>query len=445
MIRILIISLLSTLSACASTVPTTQVEAKPNIEQMAKTSFDSTIEKRSTTRRQTRKAFQCVDGGTEINTRDIPAIDISFIEADIREALLELSMLTEIPIVADDSVQGIVSATLLGKDLSTALKIVLSPGNFAFKKYEDFIFVGSQYPGSPSLTLLSSTCRYSPMHSEVAELVPMLSPLEQEFVQINTEANIISITAPPMMQEKLKHSLELLDEPRDQILLEVSIVEVNREVFDILGINWGSLNIIEEGLDVALTAQLLDKLGGNQNNYNYVGNGGLNHNSMNRFKDSIGVLKNRGDADIKAMPSIVTLDGKEATFNSTETIWLPQFAEGGSSKMKGLVYGVNIKLIPHIRSNNTIRLNIIDASVSDLTTSASGEPILVSHTVSNTVDISDGDIVVLGGLVQKKNKFSEAKVPVLSGIPGIKKLFSQEITEMKETEVLIVIRPSITG
>jgi type IV pilus assembly protein PilQ len=384
--------------------------------------------------------FSCVEDAEQMDLSEIPDIDVSFIESDLREVLLELSMLTEVPIVADESVQGIVSASLQGKSLSTTLGVVLAPGNYAFKIFEDFIFVGSQYQGSPSLSLLSKTCRFSPSHMQVTSLAALIDPVDKQFIHINEENNLISITAPDRQQRRMRRLLELLDKPVDQVLLEVSIVEVNKEVFDILGINWNNLNIIEQGLDVALTNELFGSPDGDQSNYNYIGS--RLPTPMDRFKDSIGVLKNRGDADIKAMPSIVTLDGKEAKFTSTETIWLP-LVNDGSNKSTGLAYGVNIKLIPHIRSDDDIRLDIVDASVSDLTSSSTGNPILVSHSVSNSVEISDGDLVVLGGLLQKKNRNQEARVPLLSRMPGAGKLFSQDKTEIRETEVLIVIRPTI--
>lgn len=431
---------------------TTSCASMPEVTTAPEASIDTrvfnenrTVRNLVSTNRPSRNVdrYTCIDQEPGLDISRVPAIDVSFIESDLREALLEISMLTDIPIIADDSVQGIISATLQGKSLSTTLDVLLAPGNFAYKKFEDFIFVGSQYPGSTSLALLSKTCRFSPKHMQVEDLIALVDPADRQFIHVNPENNLLSIAAPDKQQKRLKHLLELLDQPVDQVLLEVSIVEVNKEVFDILGINWGNLNIIEQGLDVALTNQLFGALDGDQSNYNYVGLS-RTPSPMDRFKDSIGVLKNRGDADIKAMPSIVTLDGKEAKFTSTETIWLPHLNEG-ANKAKGLAYGVNIKLVPHIRSDNDIRLDIVDASVSDLSSTGDGSPVLVEHSVSNSVEISNGDLVVLGGLLQKKSRNKNARVPGLSNIPLTKRLFSQKRTEIQETEVLIVIRPTILG
>lgn len=438
-----LVALLALITSCATTSNVDSHETALVDEDLLRKNLSVRQYLPASPDRRSVQRYTCIDEQAGIDTSRIPKIDVSFIESDLREALLEISMLTDIPIVQDETVQGIVSATLQGKALDTTLEVLLAQGNFAYKVFDDFIFVGSQYPGSPSLSLLSKTCRFSPKHMQVADLMTLIDPADKQFIHVNEGNNLLSISAPEKQQRRISKLLTLLDQPVDQVLLEVSIVEVNKEVFDILGINWGSLNIIEQGLDVALTNELFRSLDGDQSNYNYVG---LNRTPtpMQRFKDSIGVLKNRGDADVKAMPSIVTLDGKEAKFTSTETVWLPQLTEG-TNKIKGLAYGVNIKLVPHIHSDNDIRLDIVDASVSDLTSSSAGNPILVSHSVSNSVEIKNGDLVVLGGLLQKKNRNKNARVPGLSKLPGAKRLFSQQQTEVRETEVLIVIRPTILG
>ncbi len=448
MFRAAVISILLLTGGCATT-PRVPVDDTSHLSELTAAFRAEAMATRQQAVARTKTlrpaaSIQCVDAEEGIDLSGMPPVDISFIEADIREALLELSMLTEIPIVADDTVQGLVTATLLGKSLESALEVILAPGNFAYKRHQDFIYVGSQYRGSPSLAVLSETCRFRPHNVEASKLANLLSPAQREFINVNEENNLISIFAPPAMQKRIQESLKLLDKPREQVLLEVSIVEVSREVFDILGIHWGNLNLIEEGLELAMVNELLNRNGTGQTNYNVAGASNVNTVAMKRFKDSIGILKSHGEVDIKAMPSITTLDGKPANFNSTETMWLAGISNN-TDRSKGLAYGVNINIVPHIGADHGIRLDIVDASVSDLTMAAGGEPLLISHSVSNFVEVTNGDVVVLGGLLQKKQRESEAGMPGLSKVPAVKRLFSQKRTEMKETEVLIVIKPTILG
>jgi type II secretory pathway component GspD/PulD (secretin) len=449
-LHLILLLALSWLGGCAANAPvapedfTDVIALSEEFSHAAKRNQVTRLAKTPPVARKTAAPFTCNVDKAGIDLSRVNKVDLSFIDADIREALLEISMLTEVPIVADETVQGLLTATVLGKDIESALNIILAPGNFTYKKFRDYIYVGSQFPGSPSLALLSDTCRFRPRHLEAAKLVNLLADYQQRFINLNEENNLISIVAPPAYQKEIQNNLLLLDQPREQVLLEVSIVEVSREVFDILGIHWGNLNLVEEGIELAMVNQLLDR-GGSQNNYNVIGGNPVNTVTLKRFKDSIGVLKNHGDVDIKAMPSIVTLDGKGANFNSTETLWMPGGLDGSSSKSRGVEYGVNVKIVPHIAGHGDIRLDIQDASVSDLTLAAGGEPLLVSHSVSNFVQVAHGDVVVLGGLLQKKRRESEAHMPGAASIPGLKRLFAQKRNEIKETEVLIVIKPTILG
>lgn len=390
------------------------------------------------------EGFHCTTSGKTLDTSRIPNLDISFIEADLREALLEISMLVDLPIVADESVAGLISVNLSGRSLDTALAVLLAPGNYGFKKFEDFIFVGSQAIGSSALNLLSNTCRFKPRHMEAVQLMELINPRYREFITFNEMDNLMSVTAPAAIQKRIQEDLILLDIAPAQVLLEVSIVEVSQDVMEILGVNWKNLNIIEQGMDFLIAKALLDNGDGVQNNYNY-GQTTLGNNrrgvGLQSFRNLIGLLKDRGMADIKAMPSIITLDGRVATFSSTATIWLGDKSTSGRSKQ--LVYGVNLELTPYISSGSKIRLNIARASVSDLTFTTSGEPVLISHSIANSVEVADGDMLVLGGLLQKKSRSSRSKVPGLSWLIGLKKLFSQDTKQVHETEVLIVIRPTI--
>ena len=93
--------------------------------------------------------FSCNDQEVSTITDDIPLIDVSFIEADIMDAVLELSLLTGISIITDDSIGGMVSVNFVGKSLDEVLEAIIAPGNYGYKKYDSFIYVGSQSPGFP--------------------------------------------------------------------------------------------------------------------------------------------------------------------------------------------------------------------------------------------------------------------------------------------------------
>ena len=59
-----------------------------------------------------------------------PKVSNVFVDADIRQVLLDIATQTRINILADESVQGTVSATLENVPLEDALEMTLFPGGF---------------------------------------------------------------------------------------------------------------------------------------------------------------------------------------------------------------------------------------------------------------------------------------------------------------------------
>ena len=106
-------------------------------------------------------------------------------------------------------------------------------------------------------------------------------------------------------------------------------------------------------------------------------------------------------------------------------------------------YGVELRIVPYISKLHRIRLEILQASVSDLTTGFDGMPKLIRHSISTSVIMIDGETLVLGGLMQKKSRNQLANVPGASRIPLIGGLFKHSEQAMVTTEVLILIRPKI--
>jgi type II secretory pathway component GspD/PulD (secretin) len=145
------------------------------------------------------------------------------------------------------------------------------------------------------------------------------------------------------------------------------------------------------------------------------------------------------------MPSIVSIDGAEARFQSIQTVWITHSNDSRNaySNVEQLSYGVDMSVVPRISFDGQVSLQIIKASVSDLTEDHDAKPRLIAHSITNTVDVPDGDYLVLGGLLQRKVRRMHNKLPIgLSNTP-LGFLSGQKKAVEEEMEVLIMIRPRI--
>lgn len=379
--------------------------------------------------------FDCIDQSNSELTTDLPNIDVSFIETDIIDALLELSLLTGVSIITDDSIEGVVSINFFDKSIDEAISAIIAPGNYGYKKMDSFIYVGSQSPASPSFHLLSQTCTYKPTYIQPTQIVELLTPYYQQYVNFYEGHDHISIVAPESIQDRIQQDLRVFDKPPRQILLEMSIVEVSEEALDLLGVKWR-----REALSRDLLADTSNNQGGL---FSYFDPTSSKSPVAQALVDSVSALDTGEEVQIRAMPSMVTLNGREANFSSTQTTWLPIQSLGANNSQNTVSYGVDLKIIPYISKENQVRLEILQASVSDLTEDLNELPKLISHAISTSVIMVDGETLVLGGLMQKKSRSQMSKVPGAAKTPVFGRLFKHSEEAMVTTEVLIVIRPKI--
>lgn len=379
--------------------------------------------------------FDCTDVEVSSITDELPLLDVSFIEADIIDALLELSLLTGISIITDDSIQGMVSVNFVGKSLEEVLAAIIAPGNFGYKKYDSFIYVGSQSPVSPSFHLLSETCMYKPVFLHPKQIVELLTPFYQQYVNYFEGHDHISIVAPRTIQDRIQHDIRVFDQSPQQILLEMSIVEVSEEALDLLGVNWRQ---------AADSRELLMREGrGGGSVFSYYDPTTSASPVAQAFIDSVSALNTDEEVQVRAMPSMVTLNGREANFSSTQTAWLPVLNVNNNNGNNAVSYGVDLRIVPYISQDEQVRLEILQASVSDLSETLEDVPRLISHAISTSVLMQNGETLVLGGLLQKKVRNQKGRVPGASSAPLIGNLFKNKEAESVTTEVLIVIRPRI--
>ena len=127
------------------------------------------------------------------------------------------------------------------------------------------------------------------------------------------------------------------------------------------------------------------------------------------------------------MPSLLSGHGKKAQFSTVQQAnqWQVKQeddeAENNSSQRSKkeerevLEYGVKMEIIPYIIDSDTVTLNILNASVSDVVVGGDGYLQLVKHRVSNQVTVNNGEFILLGGMMQQSN------ITHTEGIPKLKK------------------------
>ena len=358
----------------------------------------------------------------------LPHIALSFYEASVRDVFAEISLLIDFPIVIDEFVEGVVTIETTNIRLDKALDLISASSNLSYRFFDEYILVGVNSVDTPSWASLSITCRFWPKYVSAELLFNSLGEIEKEFVFFPKGSDYLSISAPPGIQKKIQESLFVFDHSPGQVLLELSIVEITATDINRLGIRWHENN-----------ASLAQGIIGDQPD----------------LIKQLQLLARSGQTQIKAMPSLLSGHGKKAKFSTVQQAnqWQVKKEDDETGNNRSisskkeerevLEYGVKMEIIPYIIDNNTVTLNILDASVSDVVVGGDGYLQLIKHKVSNQVTVNNGEFILLGGMMQQSNITHTEGIPKLKELPFLGWLFGQKKRRNSDYEIWIMIRPSI--
>ncbi len=245
-----------------------------------------------------------------------------------------------------------------------------------------------------------------------------------------------------------------------QVLLEVKVAEVNRELGKVMDSNLGALydggsvkiGLVKgggnfrspgtvDGVPLPKTLNIIDS----------IADSGLLANiaSGNFYADLfLDIAQNQGLARILAEPNLTTLSGQEADFLSGGQFPVSVEGNNGQVNTEWKDYGIQLKFIPLVLSSGVISLKV-NVSVSELgpivkTTTGDAQSVL-TRGANATVEIPSGQTIAIAGLLSEDSRDSVDKFPGLGDIPILGALFRSVEFQKKQTELVILVTPKLAN
>ena len=169
------------------------------------------------------------------------------------------------------------------------------------------------------------------------------------------------------------------------------------------------------------------------------------------FIDAQSVL---GHARILAEPNLMAGNRDTATFLAGGEIPVPIAQPSGNGQVTITIqfreFGIRLNFIPEILNDSLVKLRV-NPEVSTLDNSnavvLSGFriPALRTRRISTTVDVKRDESMVLSGLMDEERSTTRTGFPILSELPIIGALFGTSSWETNQTELLIVVSPTIVN
>ncbi len=166
----------------------------------------------------------------------------------------------------------------------------------------------------------------------------------------------------------------------------------------------------------------------------------------------IQALQTRSLLQILAEPTMVTANGKEASFLVGGEFPVPVLQGGGNSGAVTIMFrefGVRLNFTPTITPAGTIRMHIKpEVSTLDYTNAVTLNgftiPALSSRKMETNVELGEGQTFIIAGLIDSRVQDSASRIPGLANLPIIGNLFKSKTGTKSRTELIVMVTPEIT-
>lgn len=218
-----------------------------------------------------------------------------------------------------------------------------------------------------------------------------------------------------------------------QVMLQVTVSEVKRDIAKQFGINLGA----------AFTVGISNVF----NIANVMIDGDIPHGADARFGSATGnnvtagirALEQNGALRILAQPTLTAISGEEAKFLAGGELPYYTFDEDDGTTTRTVVfkpYGVEMSFTPVVKSSGVIALKV-QTSVSEPQADFS----ITKREASTSVELPGGTTLAIGGLLEEKSSQQIEQFPWLGDIPILGALFRSRDFQTEQTELVILVTP----
>jgi general secretion pathway protein D len=275
----------------------------------------------------------------------------------------------------------------------------------------------------------------------------------------DTDNNSLLIWATSQNYERIISTLERMDVPPRQVLIEATIAEVTLTGELKYGVQWFFNNNIGDGYggtgslglptDLTLTNALANIPAG-QFSYAIT-------DSADVVKGLLTALASDSKLRVLSSPHVMVLDNQQASFRvgSQQPVRQGTTTTGsGVTTSGGVEYkdiGVLLEVLPRINAGGMVNMEIKQevvepgplVEVSQTGSVALKERSYQQRTVTSKVVVKSGQTLVLGGMIRDNRTEGQGGIPILYKIPVLGALFGNTEERLVRTELIVLITPRV--
>jgi pilus assembly protein CpaC len=289
---------------------------------------------------------------------------------------------------------------------------------------------------------------------------------------VNTQTHVQSNVSQQTDRQQNKMVINLLKiEGEEQVMLKVTISEVQRSLLKQFGMNIGAVVnsgnfttrlLTDNALPLTAAAGLgtlpvpaFSTITGQLANYNTgpaagtFGNSGLTNyfqGGNTQIANALRALERDGLVRTLAEPTLTAVSGETAKFLAGGEFPIPLVDSQGQLSVLFKEFGVGLAFTPVVLSEGRISLRI-DTEVSELTNegavvlSSISIPALKKRSAKSTVEMPSGGSLAIAGLISDSTRQNIDGLPGVKDIPVLGTLFRSRDFTKSETELVVIVTP----
>ncbi|GMV36595.1 MAG: hypothetical protein AMXMBFR61_11030 [Fimbriimonadales bacterium] len=243
----------------------------------------------------------------------------------------------------------------------------------------------------------------------------------------------VLVRGPEALVESALEALRSMDVPRRQVNIAVTIRDVTQDALKELGISWSwsTIGLRERSGD------------------------GIQFGAYSRQPFNIdavlAAMEKEGKAQLLAAPNVSVLDGEKAFVLIGQRLLYPVLI--GYSQANTPIFdkqeervGIYLQVSALITEDDEIALTLypqVSVVTGYLEQNGASYPQIATREAQTSLRVKHGQPIVIGGLIRQEEIKTMEKVPGLSQIPLFGELFKRRKTTKLNSQVVIIITPTI--
>jgi general secretion pathway protein D len=381
-----------------------------------------------------------------LRTRFTRPVTLEFRDANLKMILDALARTTGINFVVDKDVKADLKATIFVRQVAVedALDLLLAQSQLEKKVLNDNTVV--VFPATPAKLReyqdwVIRTFFITNMDVKQAQTL-IKTMLKTKDLFIDEKLNSLTMRDSPDAVRLAEKLLAAQDQAEAEVVLEVELLDVSRDRFLDLGIQWPSAFTVL-GPGGAAATLLSDLHGGRSSSRIAIDRSvGLRARSVNN------------DVNTLASPRIRVRNKDKAKIHIGDRIPIVNATSIPSTQgpvvtetVQYLDTGIKLEVEPTIYQSDEVAikvtLEVSDAQDAGRTNSGTTLVRVKTSNASTSLRLKNGETQILAGLIRNEHSANADQVPGLGELPGLGRLFGQHDDNWKKRELVLSITPRI--